>query len=103
TTWLRKHRHREPSTGSGADVDQPDDARYERVDVAEVHGLTAADTAMPWRVGRWLLLGSLLPFAVGIFLLAAPVRNPGVQDCGAPVIFAITGRTNVRLTSAPDE
>ena len=53
---------------------------------------------MPWRVGRWLLLGSLLPLALGIFFLAAPVRNPGVQDCGVPVIFAITGRTNVRVT-----
>lgn len=26
-----------------------------------------------------------------------PVSNPGVQDCGAPVAFAITGRTDERL------
>ncbi len=103
TAWLRKQRHREPASGSGSDVDQPDDARHERVDVAEVHGLTAASTAMPWRVGRWLLLGSLLPLAVGVFLLAAPVTNSGVQQCGSPLIFSITGRTNERLPSAPDE
>lgn len=57
---------------------------------------------MPWRIGRWVLLGSLLPLAVGIFLLAGPVRNSGVQDCGVPAIFSITGRTNARLPSAPD-
>jgi hypothetical protein len=52
---------------------------------------------MPWRLGRWLLVASLVPLVVGVFLLAAPVRNPRVQDCGAPVIFSITGRTNSPL------
>ena len=35
--------------------------------------------------------------AIGVFLLAAPVSNPGVQDCGAPFAYAITGRSNERL------
>lgn len=44
-----------------------------------------------------MLLASLLPLAFGIYLCASPVQNPGVQDCGAPVVFAVTGRTNGRL------
>jgi uncharacterized membrane protein YbhN (UPF0104 family) len=45
---------------------------------------------------------SLVPLAAGVFLLVAPVENPGVQQCGAPIAFAITGRTNERLLRPPD-
>jgi uncharacterized membrane protein YbhN (UPF0104 family) len=41
-----------------------------------------------------LLLLSLVPLLAGVLLLALPVRNPGLQDCGAPAVFAISGRTN---------
>jgi hypothetical protein len=55
-----------------------------------------------WRVGRLLLIISLVPLAAGLFLLVAPVENPGVQKCGAPIAFAITGRTNERLPRPSD-
>jgi hypothetical protein len=55
-----------------------------------------------WRIGRLLLIASLVPLAAGIFLLVAPVENPGVQRCGAPIAFALTGRTNERVIRPPD-
>jgi uncharacterized membrane protein YbhN (UPF0104 family) len=50
-----------------------------------------------WRVGRWLLAASLLPIALGVFFLVTPVTNPGVQDCGAPFAYSVTGRGNTRV------
>lgn len=35
-----------------------------------------------------------MPLLAGVLLLALPVNNPSVQDCGTPAAFAITGRTN---------
>ncbi len=64
--------------------------------------MTEPRAARPWRVGRWLLVGSLVPLAFGIYLLAVPVQNPGVQDCGAPAVFSVTGRTNSRLPIGED-
>lgn len=42
-----------------------------------------------------------MPFVAGIILLAIPVTNPGVQDCGAPFAYAITGRGNERVLITP--
>jgi uncharacterized membrane protein YbhN (UPF0104 family) len=52
---------------------------------------------MAWRVGRGLLVASVLPLALVVFFLAFPVSNPGVQDCGAPFAYSVTGRSNTRI------
>ena len=39
----------------------------------------------------------MLPLALTVFFLAAPVTNPGVQDCGAPFAYSVTGRGNTRV------
>ncbi len=44
-----------------------------------------------------LLLVSLVPLIVGIGLVVVGVTNPGVQDCGSPVMFVLADRGNERV------
>jgi undecaprenyl-diphosphatase len=53
-------------------------------------------------VARVLLVLSLVPLGLSIWLAFTRVENPGVQDCGTPVAFIVQGRTNVRLPRLGD-
>lgn len=57
-----------------------------------------------WLVGRWLLIGSLVPLVIALWALTAPVSNPGVQACGSPLWFVIDsgGNSPVDATSLDD-
>ena len=46
---------------------------------------------------------ALILIVAGAIVLAIPVENPKVQDCGAPVAFVLTGRPDVYVdpTSPP--
>ena len=44
----------------------------------------------------------MVALAAGVLFLALPVSNPGVQDCGAPAAYAMTGRGNTRLLRPTD-
>jgi len=48
--------------------------------------LIDASTFMAW--------ASLALILAGVVFGAVPVRNPKVQDCGAPVVFVLTGRVD---------
>lgn len=50
-----------------------------------------------WLVARILLAVSLIPLSIAIWLLADPVENPGVQNCGSPGMFVVTGRLDTAL------
>lgn len=50
-----------------------------------------------------LLLVSLIPLLVAIWFVVAGVQNPGVQDCGAPAAFILTGRENQRAAVVGQE
>jgi hypothetical protein len=50
-----------------------------------------------WRVAMWLLLASLLPLTIALAALLVPVSNPGVQDCGSPIVFGIQSPGNERV------
>ncbi|HEY4375831.1 MAG TPA: hypothetical protein VGM93_01685 [Acidimicrobiales bacterium] len=47
-------------------------------------------SAMPF-----LALVGVLAIAAGGVLLAVPVRNPKIQECGAPVAFLLRGRVDI--------
>lgn len=50
-----------------------------------------------WRIAVGLLLASLVPLGVALFLFLLPVSNPGVQSCGSPLPFAISSPGNQRV------
>lgn len=56
-----------------------------------------------WLVARIALIVSLIPLGVAIWLLADPVVNPGVQECGSPGAFVVTGRLDSPLPIPGDE
>lgn len=56
-----------------------------------------------WQVSKLVLLVSLLPLVVAIWFVAAGVTNPGVQDCGSPAAFILTGRENQRAAVVGEE
>jgi uncharacterized membrane protein YbhN (UPF0104 family) len=58
-----------------------------------------------WQVARALLVASAIAFVVAIGFGAAPVTNPGVQECGSPALFAIRNTDDVRIPSpgSPEE
>jgi hypothetical protein len=43
-------------------------------------------------VAAWL---SMALIVIGLVIGLVPVRNPGVQDCGAPLAFVLTARVDV--------
>jgi hypothetical protein len=52
-----------------------------------------AVTSQPlWRVTGILGWVAVALIAVGIVVMAIPVRNPGVQQCGAPLTFLLSGQ-----------
>jgi uncharacterized membrane protein YbhN (UPF0104 family) len=75
------------------------------VPVAATRGSQREDRAGStwlWKAGRLLLVISVAPLALASWAALAPVSNPGVQNCGAPVVFVAEGRTNVRLPRIGD-
>lgn len=48
--------------------------------------LIDASTIMAW--------ACLALIFAGVVFAAVPVRNPKVQDCGAPIVFVLTGRVD---------
>lgn len=50
-----------------------------------------------WLAAKIMLVISLLPLGVAVAKLAVPVENPGVQRCGSPAMFLVTGRDDVAL------
>ncbi|MDQ6697030.1 MAG: hypothetical protein M3Z46_06180 [Actinomycetota bacterium] len=48
--------------------------------------LIEASTIMAW--------ASLALILAGVVFASVPVRNPKVQDCGAPIVFVLTGRVD---------
>ncbi|MEJ5254190.1 MAG: hypothetical protein WHS89_02455 [Acidimicrobiales bacterium] len=50
-----------------------------------------------WGFGKLLLVSSLVPLAVALGCFLVPVENPGVQRCGAPLVFALGGERNRRV------
>ena len=82
----------------------PIDARLRLTDP-----VPADDRAAPssrsrlWQASKVLLFGSLLPLLVAVWFVTAGVTNPGVQDCGAPAAFILTGRQNQRVAVVGQE
>lgn len=50
-----------------------------------------------WLVSRVLLGVSLVPLLISVWLLADPISNPGVQRCGSPGMFVVSGRLDTAL------
>lgn len=48
-------------------------------------------------MAKILIIASFIALALGVWLAASPVQNPGVQDCGAPLAFVIVNRTDVKV------
>jgi uncharacterized membrane protein YbhN (UPF0104 family) len=55
-----------------------------------------------WIVARVLLVASLVPLGLAGWLLLRPVDNPGVQRCGSPLAFVVSGTNNARLPRTGD-
>lgn len=50
-----------------------------------------------WVVARVALVGALLAFLVSAFFAFVPVTNPGVQQCGSPILFALRNEPDIRV------
>jgi uncharacterized membrane protein YbhN (UPF0104 family) len=76
------------------------------VDVPAGHR-TGAGSTRAWIIARVLLIGALGFGGLAARVAFTPVANPGVQDCGPPVVFLFNGSDNrvIHLgdTGAPDE
>jgi hypothetical protein len=90
-------RRRLGATGRGGRARSGRTARRERSGRARRSGRSRL-----WVVARALLALSLLPLGLAVWSGFAPVVNPGVQDCGAPVAFVAEARTNARLPRVGD-
>jgi hypothetical protein len=57
-----------------------------------------------WRATATLVVASLClaAFAAAAVLMAIPVRTPGVQDCGTPFTYLVSGRVDA-VPNAEDE
>ena len=50
-----------------------------------------------WLVARVLLVIAAVAFAVAAFFAFRPVTNPGVQQCGSPILYAARNEPDVRV------
>jgi hypothetical protein len=57
----------------------------------------SAPVSTGWRLARALLIASLVPLAVAMACFLVPVDNPGVQQCGSPLVFGIQSPGNDRV------
>jgi hypothetical protein len=56
-----------------------------------------------WDVARVLLIGCLVATGVAAWLAFWPVTNPGVQECGSPVVAVITRQPDTVVVAEGDE
>ena len=50
-----------------------------------------------WFAARVALAAALVAFLISAFFAFLPVTNPGVQQCGSPILFAVRNETDVRV------
>ncbi|MGZ4786275.1 MAG: hypothetical protein ACXV5S_11440, partial [Acidimicrobiales bacterium] len=50
-----------------------------------------------WLVARIALAVALVAFVVAGFFAFLPVTNPGVQQCGSPILFALRNEPDIRV------
>ena len=50
-----------------------------------------------WLAARVLLVAAALAFGIAAFFAFRPVTNPGVQQCGSPILFAVRNEPDVRV------
>ena len=50
-----------------------------------------------WLTARIALVGALVAFLVSGFFAFLPVTNPGVQQCGSPILFALRNEPDIRV------
>jgi len=55
------------------------------------------DKTMAWTAAKILLFAGFVSLAIAANIVWKPVVNPGVQDCGAPIVFLLENRENVLL------
>ncbi len=50
-----------------------------------------------WLAARIVLVAALVAFLVSGFFAFRPVTNPGVQQCGSPILFALRNEPDIRV------